>query len=60
MKILNPEGSLKIGTSVDRDGEVQIIIVNPKPNTEQSVYIGMRQACDIINHLNQVFNLGYE
>ena len=60
MKTMNPEGSLKIDTGVDRDGEIQMTIENPKRNMAQSVYIGRSLACDIIEHLNGTFKLGYE
>jgi hypothetical protein len=59
MKTLNPEGSLKIDTSADRDGEIEMVIENPKPSQTQSVYIGKSLACDIIRHLSGVFGLAY-
>lgn len=59
MKVLNPEGSLKIDTGVDRDWELEMLIENPKPDTSQSVYIDRTTAVKIIEHFNEVFKLGY-
>ena len=59
MKILNPEGSLLIDTGVDRDYELEMVIENPKSDKSQSVYIDQTVACALIDHLNDIFKLGY-
>lgn len=48
-----------IATGCDRDGEIKILIENQPSRTSQAVYIDKRVACDIIDHFNEVFQLGY-
>ena len=61
MKQINPEGSLFVGDSADRDGEIAVEIRTYKGLMQKDVvtaYIGRREASIIIAHLENVYNLG--
>jgi hypothetical protein len=54
------DSTFSIGSSCDRDGEIEIRITNPNPNKGQSTYIGRRDAHKIVLSLIETFNLNVE